>query len=176
MPSPRRYTTAGAFRRALEERLKRASMADQVDLNRQRIGRSRFTPWRRNVGSRQTWPRCLRRYRSSSKECWYRAQSGERGMTENGSESLPFEPPEQENIRLRGENARLRRLLASGSQYCDSATRARESASSQSRRDCTTDRQRGARPTENRAIPQPVSRERRCLRTAMAGTDICPRP
>src|SRR6266478_2083140 len=33
-------------------------------------------------------------------------------MTENGSGSLPFEPPEQENIRLRDENARLRRLLA----------------------------------------------------------------
>jgi hypothetical protein len=33
-------------------------------------------------------------------------------MTENGSDSLPFEPPEQENIRLREENARLRRLLA----------------------------------------------------------------
>src|SRR5208337_510193 len=33
-------------------------------------------------------------------------------MTEKGSESLPFEPPEQENIRLRKENARLRRLLA----------------------------------------------------------------
>ena len=32
-------------------------------------------------------------------------------MTENGSESLPFEPPEQENVRLREENARLRRLL-----------------------------------------------------------------
>lgn len=34
-------------------------------------------------------------------------------MTENGSDSLPFEPPEQENIRLREENARLRlrRLL-----------------------------------------------------------------
>ncbi len=32
-------------------------------------------------------------------------------MTENGSESLLFEPPEQENIRLREENARLRRLL-----------------------------------------------------------------
>jgi hypothetical protein len=40
------------------------------------------------------------------------ARSGERGMTENGSESLPFEPPEQENVRLREENARLRRLLA----------------------------------------------------------------
>ena len=36
MPSPRTYTTAGAFRRALEEHLKRASMADQVDLNRLR--------------------------------------------------------------------------------------------------------------------------------------------
>ncbi len=33
-------------------------------------------------------------------------------MTENGIDSLPFEPPEQENIRLPGENARLRRLLA----------------------------------------------------------------
>src|SRR6202140_564990 len=33
-------------------------------------------------------------------------------MTENGSDSLPLEPPEQENIRLREENARLRRLLA----------------------------------------------------------------
>lgn len=33
-------------------------------------------------------------------------------MTENDSGSLPFEPPEQENTRLREENARLRRLLA----------------------------------------------------------------
>jgi hypothetical protein len=33
-------------------------------------------------------------------------------MTGNGSDSLLFEPPEQENIRLREENARLRRLLA----------------------------------------------------------------
>src|ERR1017187_8556051 len=33
-------------------------------------------------------------------------------MTENGSDSLSFEPREQENGRLREENARLRRLLA----------------------------------------------------------------
>jgi len=33
-------------------------------------------------------------------------------MTDNCSESLSFEPPEQENTRLREENARLRRLLA----------------------------------------------------------------
>jgi len=33
-------------------------------------------------------------------------------MTGNGTDSLPFEPPEQENIRLREENARLRRILA----------------------------------------------------------------
>ena len=33
-------------------------------------------------------------------------------MTESASDSLPFEPPEQENTRLREENARLRRLLA----------------------------------------------------------------
>jgi len=36
MPSPRTYTTAGAFRRALEERLKRASLTEQIDLNRLR--------------------------------------------------------------------------------------------------------------------------------------------
>jgi hypothetical protein len=36
MPSPRTYATAGAFRKALEERLKRASLTDQVDLNRLR--------------------------------------------------------------------------------------------------------------------------------------------
>jgi superfamily II DNA or RNA helicase len=33
-------------------------------------------------------------------------------MTEGGSGSLPFESPEQENIRLKEENTRLRRLLA----------------------------------------------------------------
>ena len=36
MPSPRTYPTAGAFRRALEERLKRASLTDQIDPNRLR--------------------------------------------------------------------------------------------------------------------------------------------
>lgn len=36
MPSSRTYATAGAFRRALEERLKRASLTDQIDLNRLR--------------------------------------------------------------------------------------------------------------------------------------------
>jgi hypothetical protein len=36
MPSPRTYATAGAFRRALEERLKRVSLTDQVDPNRLR--------------------------------------------------------------------------------------------------------------------------------------------
>ncbi len=36
MPAPRSYTTAAAFRRALEERLKRASLTDQIDLNRLR--------------------------------------------------------------------------------------------------------------------------------------------
>jgi hypothetical protein len=36
MPSPRTYATAGAFRRALEERLKRTSLTDQVDPNRLR--------------------------------------------------------------------------------------------------------------------------------------------
>jgi hypothetical protein len=36
MPSPRTCATAGAFRRALEERLKRASLIDQIDPNRLR--------------------------------------------------------------------------------------------------------------------------------------------
>jgi hypothetical protein len=36
MPTPRTYATAGAFRRALEERLKRASLTDQIDPNRLR--------------------------------------------------------------------------------------------------------------------------------------------
>ena len=36
MPTPRTYTTAGAFRRALEERLKKMSVAEQVDPNRLR--------------------------------------------------------------------------------------------------------------------------------------------
>jgi hypothetical protein len=35
--APRTYATAAAFRRALEERLKRASRADQIDLNRLRL-------------------------------------------------------------------------------------------------------------------------------------------
>jgi hypothetical protein len=36
MPPPRIYTTAAAFRKALEERLKTASLTDQIDLNRLR--------------------------------------------------------------------------------------------------------------------------------------------
>jgi hypothetical protein len=36
MAAPRTHATAGAFRRALEERLKQASLTDQIDLNRLR--------------------------------------------------------------------------------------------------------------------------------------------
>ena len=36
MAPPRTYSTAGAFRKALEERLKKTSQADQIDLNRLR--------------------------------------------------------------------------------------------------------------------------------------------
>jgi hypothetical protein len=36
MPAPRTYATAEAFRRALEERLKRAALTDRVDPNRLR--------------------------------------------------------------------------------------------------------------------------------------------
>lgn len=68
--------------------------------HRQQIGRFRFTPWRRSVGSRQMPPRCLRAFRSSLKKCWHKARRAERGMTENRSDSLPFEPPEQENVRV----------------------------------------------------------------------------
>jgi len=36
MPAPRMYATAEAFRRALEERLKRVSLTEQINLNRVR--------------------------------------------------------------------------------------------------------------------------------------------
>jgi hypothetical protein len=36
MDTPRAYVTPGAFRKALEERLKRISQAEQVDINRLR--------------------------------------------------------------------------------------------------------------------------------------------
>ena len=36
MAPPRTYSTAGAFRKALEERLKRTSRTDQIDINRLR--------------------------------------------------------------------------------------------------------------------------------------------
>ena len=36
MDAPRAYATAGPFRKALEERLKRISQAEQVDINRLR--------------------------------------------------------------------------------------------------------------------------------------------
>jgi len=36
VPSHRTYATAGAFRRALEERIRKVSVADQIDLNRLR--------------------------------------------------------------------------------------------------------------------------------------------
>ena len=36
MPAAKKYATAGAFRRALEERLKRTSMKEETDLNRLR--------------------------------------------------------------------------------------------------------------------------------------------
>jgi hypothetical protein len=36
MTEPKKYTTAGAFRRALEEHLKRTSQTDQTDINRLR--------------------------------------------------------------------------------------------------------------------------------------------
>ena len=86
-------------------------------------------------------------------------------MTEKGSESLPFEPPEQENIRLREENARLRRLLAVHSIPIPQLapenrppTKTVETAPPVDKEECQK---------KNRAVSKPVSRERRCLRTAM---------
>src|ERR1017187_801175 len=87
-------------------------------------------------------------------------------MTENGSESLQFEPPEQENTRLREEKCTIA-APPGGSRHSCSATCARESASDQASRDGATGGQGGARQKENRAVSKPVSRERRCLRTAM---------
>ena len=103
---------------------------------------------------------------SFSKKCREGARSSARRMTENGSESLPFEPPEQESIRLREENARLRRLLAvHGIPIPQLApenpppTKTVETG--------VPDGQAGACQKKNRDVSKPVSRERRCLRTAM---------
>ena len=57
-------------------------------------------------------PPGLPRSNAISKCCWDFAPAGESVMTESGSGSLAFESTEQENIRLREENARIRRLLA----------------------------------------------------------------
>ena len=56
-------------------------------------------------------PRLLS-YRSFLTKYWGGTQSGERDLSGNGSGSLPLETPEQENIRLRPENAHLQRLMA----------------------------------------------------------------
>src|SRR6266498_1654577 len=83
-------------------------------------------------------------------------------MTENGSESLPFEPPEQENIRLREENARLRRLLAVHSIPIPQLA-------SENPPPAKTAQTAPPVDTEDRAVSKPVSRERRCLRSDADG-------
>ena len=46
MAIPRTYATAGAFRRALEERLKSMSQAEQIDINRLRRQVPLIVCWR----------------------------------------------------------------------------------------------------------------------------------
>ena len=87
-------------------------------------------------------------------------------MTENGSESLPFEPQEQENIRLREENARLRRLLAVHSIPIPQLAPENPPAIT-TVEPGTPGGQEGTCRQENRTLSKPVSRERRCLRAAM---------
>src|SRR5690348_5912542 len=85
-------------------------------------------------------------------------------MTENGSDSLPFEPPEQENVRLREENARLRRLLAVHSIPIPQLP-AENPPTKTVEPPPPVDKEERARP-EDRAISKPVSRKRRCLLSA----------
>jgi hypothetical protein len=86
-------------------------------------------------------------------------------MTENGSGSLSFESPELENIRLREENARLRRLLAVHSIPIPQLTHENPSLTKTVESVPPVDNEE--RQKENCAISQPVSREGRCIRAAM---------
>jgi len=85
----------------LPSREEEHTICRRVWFRRQRIGRSRFERWRKNAGFHLISPRCLRctgvpRSYAGRTDRW-------RGMTESGSESPPFECPEQENIRLQEE-------------------------------------------------------------------------
>ena len=86
-------------------------------------------------------------------------------MTENGSDSLPFEPPEQENVRLREENARLRRLLAVHSIPIPQLPA--ENLAPTKTVEPAPPVDKDERQTEDRAVSKPVSRKRRCLLSAM---------
>lgn len=69
-------------------------------------------------------------------------------MTENGSDSLLFEPPEAGNHSSPGRKCSPA-AASGGSQHSDSTTCAGESASDQRRRDGSTGGQGGTRQTEN---------------------------
>jgi hypothetical protein len=86
-------------------------------------------------------------------------------MTENDSESLPFEPPEQENIRLREENSRLRRLLAAHSIPIPQPAPEKPPLTNAAEPTPPVDKEVRAR--RRIALFRSLFRERGCLRTAM---------
>lgn len=76
MSEPRRYKTAAAFRRALEERLKKISAAEEIDLNRlrrqasfdrllARLFRARPAPWLSKAATPLSFASSLRVRRST---------------------------------------------------------------------------------------------------------------
>src|SRR6266700_1544525 len=89
----------------------------------------------------------------------------ELGMTENSSDSLPFESPDEENRHLRVENAQLRRILTVHGIPAPSFT-TRSSLPAKAA-ETVTWRKGGARSEADRTLSEPVSRERRRLRTAL---------
>jgi hypothetical protein len=83
-------------------------------------------------------------------------------MTEHGTDPLLFDPPEQENIRLREENSRLPRLLSTHGIAIPQWTPASPS-SINATESMKVDREE--RQKANRTIPKPFPREGGCLRT-----------
>ena len=87
-------------------------------------------------------------------------------MASRSSESVSFERRDEENQLLREENARLRRVLAAHGIAVPQFSTRRCTAGSNDYAD-GRGKQRRARSQTDRALPEPVSRERRCLCAAM---------